>query len=134
MNKEALLKFKSMFEAERSKLMTSQELVNEEFHLQKDDLLDETDMTSSELDTSMRLRLRYRETLFLKKLDEALRRISDGSFGDCASCAQEIELKRLEARPTATHCVDCKEEQERLEHSHIDGHRSKSLGFKLRLA
>jgi DnaK suppressor protein len=82
----------------------------------------------------MRMRLRNREALFLRKIDEALRRIADGSFGECEECGDDIELKRLEARPTATMCVACKEEAERREHVHIDGHRPKSLGAKLRLA
>lgn len=82
----------------------------------------------------MRTRLRNREAIFLKKLDEALERISGGSFGLCEDCGDDIEIKRLEARPTATLCVTCKETQERHEHSHIDGHRPKSVGARLRLA
>jgi DnaK suppressor protein len=125
MNQEMILKFKGMFEEQRKQLMYSQEFINEEFFVQKDDLLDEQEM---------RMRLRNREALFLKKLDEALARINDGSFGTCGDCGDGIEFKRLEARPTATLCVHCKEEQERGEHMHIDGHQLKSLGKKLRLA
>ena len=47
----------------------------------------------------MRMRLRSREALLLKKIDEALERIEEGAFGDCESCGDEIELKRLDARP-----------------------------------
>jgi len=108
--------------------------VNEDFHLQREDMLDEVDMTSSELETSMRMRLRNREALFLKKIDESLTRINDGTFGLCESCSEDIDVKRLLARPTTTMCVNCKEQSERREQLHIDGHRSKSLGNKLRLA
>jgi DnaK suppressor protein len=132
-NIEVFSKFKTLFEAERNKLVFSTNFASEDFHLQKDDLLDDTDLTSCELETSMRLRLRNRETLFLKKIDEALARIANGTFGQCESCEEGIELKRLEARPTTTLCLGCKEEDERREEIHIDGHRSKSLG-KLRLA
>jgi DnaK suppressor protein len=134
MKQEMILKFKSMFEEQRKNLVYSHEVVNEDFFVQKDDLLDDADITTSEMETEMRMRLRSREALFLKKIDEALVRIADGKFGACGDCGDDIDFKRLEARPTATLCVSCKEEQERAEHIHIDGHRNKSLGKKLRLA
>lgn len=134
MRNDAILKFKSMFEEQKKGMIYSQKVVNEAFHVSQDDLLDEVDLTSVELENNLRMRLRNRESMFLKKIDEALDRISAGTFGQCSSCEEEIELKRLEARPTATHCISCKEEQEHREHGHIDGRRSKSLGMKLRLA
>ncbi len=134
MKKEMVEKFKVMFEEQRNALIYSKSYVNEDFHIQKDDQLDETDWTSCELETNMRVRLRNREALFVKKIDEALDRIAKGTFGKCSCCDEEIEIKRLEARPTATFCVLCKEEAERLEQLHIDGHQHKSVGNKLRLA
>jgi DnaK suppressor protein len=134
MERATALKFKSLFETERQKLLYSNRIQIEGFDLNKDDMLDEVDMTSSELETSMRMRLRNREALFLKKIDEALDRIASGTFGDCETCGEEIETKRLEARPTTTMCVGCKEESERRELLHIDGHKPKSLGRRLRLA
>ncbi|OFY99281.1 MAG: hypothetical protein A2070_13080 [Bdellovibrionales bacterium GWC1_52_8] len=134
MNKELALKFKLMFENERKNLIYSQSILDENFNLKQDDLMDEVDLTASETENNMRMRLRNREVLYLKKLDEALRRISHGSFGECDSCGNDIEVRRLEARPTATLCVSCKEETEKREHLHIDGHRSKSLGARVRLA
>jgi DnaK suppressor protein len=108
--------------------------MNENFHLQQDDLLDSIDLTTSEMETSMRMRLRNREVLYLKKIDAALQRITDGTFGACISCGEEIGMKRLEARPTTTHCLSCKEAQEHREYLHTDGHKCKSLGFKFRHA
>jgi DnaK suppressor protein len=134
MKTETVLKFKGMFEEQRRQILFNNQMLSEDFSLQKDDMLDETDMTSTEMETSMRMRLRNRETLFLKKIDEALRRISEGSFGECGECGEDIEVKRLEARPTTTMCLSCKEESERREMVHIDGHKHKSLGVKLRLA
>jgi DnaK suppressor protein len=134
MNKEIIAQFKALFEEQRKNLTYSQKVVDENFTLQKEDMLDEVDLTSTEMENNMRMRLRNREALFAKKIDEALGRIEDGSFGECECCGEDIELKRLEARPTATQCVSCKEESERRENVHIDGHRFKSLGFKLRLA
>ncbi len=126
--------FKAQFEAEKKKLLFSNSYMNEQFHLQKDDLLDELDLTTVEMETSMRMRLRNREAIFLKKIEESLQRIAEGTFGQCESCEEEIEFKRLQARPTTTMCLSCKEDEERQEHIHIDGHRSKSLGAKLKLA
>jgi DnaK suppressor protein len=133
MKSELILKFKGMFEEQKKNLIYTHVVLNEEFNLKKDDMLDETDMTSVETETNMRIRLRNREALFLKKINEALARIKDGTFGACEACCEDIEIKRLEARPTTTLCVLCKEEQERRETLHIDGHRHKSVG-RLRLA
>lgn len=134
MKPELVMKFKNLFETEKTNLTYTKGVLSEDFQISKDDLLDEADQTSTELETSMRMRLRSREAFYLKKIDEALKRISDGSFGECNSCGEEIELRRLEARPTATLCLSCKEEEERREYLHIDGHRSKSLGHRTRFA
>jgi DnaK suppressor protein len=134
MKKEIVQKFKTLFEEQRSSLTFSKKVIDQDLMLSQDDLADEADLTNSELETSMRLRLRNREALFAKKIDEALARIEAGSFGECEDCGEDIELKRLEARPTATLCVGCKEESEHRELLHIDGHRHKSVGMKLRLA
>jgi len=134
MRSEIVQKFKAMFEEQKHNLLYSQQIVSEEFALQKDDILDDVDMSCTELEQSMRMRLRNREALFLKKINESLDRIAQGHFGDCEDCGDEIEIKRLEARPTATLCATCKEEHERLENVHIDGRKHKSLGRRLKLA
>ena len=134
MTKDKIKKFKKIFEAQRKAILFNDRVVREDFGVNGDDRFDEIDQAQTDIEQSMRMRLRNRETLFAKKIDEALERISQGCFGQCEDCNEDIELKRLEARPTATLCVSCKEESERQEHLHIDGHRFKSLGFKLRLA
>jgi DnaK suppressor protein len=134
MTPEKLFNFKKLFENEKRKLIYSSNILDQEFTVAPEELLDETDLTSAELETGMRMRLRNREALFLKKIDDALRRIAEGTFGECEDCGSSIELKRLEARPTATLCVECKEEQEHLEALHIDGQKPKSLGTKIRFA
>lgn len=134
MNSEMILKFKRLFEKQKQDLIYSKKVLNEDFNLQRDDLIDDLDLTTTEMETEMRMRLRNREALYLKKIDEALDRIREGTFGECLDCGEGIDIRRLEARPTATHCVQCKEQAERLETLHIDGHRAKSLGTKLRLA
>lgn len=69
---------------------------------------DPNDRASQESDIALELRNRDRERKLIKKIDEALGRIEDGEYGYCDSCGVEIGLKRLEARPTATMCIDCK--------------------------
>lgn len=69
---------------------------------------DPNDRASQESDIALELRNRDRERKLIKKIDEALERIENGEYGFCDSCGVEIGLKRLEARPTATLCIDCK--------------------------
>ena len=69
---------------------------------------DPNDRASQESDIALELRNRDRERKLIKKIDEALGRIENGEYGYCDSCGVEIGLKRLEARPTATLCIDCK--------------------------
>lgn len=127
------LKFKALFESERKRIL-SRTIIDEAAQVQAEDIADEVDLTVAELSASMQVRMRHRESLYLKKIEESLLRISDGTFGFCEGCEEPIEAKRLEARPTAVFCLECKEAQERLENHHVDGQRHKSLGKKLRFA
>ena len=61
------------------------------------------------------LRIRDRERKLISKIDKALDRIEDGTFGICEECGEEITEGRLKARPVTTFCIGCKEEQEKLE-------------------
>lgn len=128
MKKEVVDKFKKIFEAQRKMLLFSDRVVRDDFSVCADDRLDEIDQATTDIEQSMRMRLRNRETLYIKKVDEALKRIDEGTFGDCEDCGEDIELRRLEARPTATLCVGCKEEQERKEIHTASGREHKSLG------
>ncbi len=69
---------------------------------------DPNDRASQESDIALELRNRDRERKLIKKIDETIARIDAGEYGYCESCGVEIGLKRLEARPTATLCIDCK--------------------------
>jgi DnaK suppressor protein len=113
MNHETLEKFRVAFEQQRAKLLRSRETVSEELSLHRDDMADEVDLTSSELEAAVRMRLRTREAQFLRKIDEALQRIAEGSFGGCEACGEAIEPRRLEARPITTECLACRERKER---------------------
>jgi DnaK suppressor protein len=79
---------------------------------------DEADLAVSALSQSVSTRLRDRERSLLLKIEQALARIADGSFGICDGCEERIEPRRLEARPMADLCIRCKEAQEREERGH----------------
>jgi DnaK suppressor protein len=128
MKKETLRKFQRIFESQKDRILCNSKVVREDFIVSPDDRYDEIDQATTDIEQSMQMRLRNRETLYIKKIDEALKRIEDGIFGECDDCGDDIELRRLEARPTATLCVSCKEEQERREILTAAGREHKSLG------
>lgn len=113
MKKNIVNRFKRIFEEKRNDILFNDKILREDFLVNHDDRYDELDQASSDVEQSMRMRLRDRERIYLKKIEEALRRIEDGNFGLCESCEEPIELRRLEARPTATLCVSCKENEEK---------------------
>ncbi|MBI5544039.1 MAG: RNA polymerase-binding protein DksA [Deltaproteobacteria bacterium] len=118
MNQKDMKRFKKMLEESKKQLLNSaKKTLMEESNFDTDDLPDEIDLASSEYNQSMVFRLRDREKFLLKKIDKALARIEEGSFGICERCEEEISLKRLEARPVTTLCIRCKEEQEKKEKS-----------------
>lgn len=84
---------------------------------------DEVDMYSQERLNQMDFRLKSRNAIYLKKVKRALQKIEDGSYGECEDCGGEISLSRLQARPTADLCIQCKEESEREENQLIHKNR-----------
>jgi DnaK suppressor protein len=78
----------------------------------KENFPDPTDRASLESNRNAMLRIRDRERKLLNKIDDALKRIGDGNYGLCESCASPIGLERLKARPVTTLCIDCKSDQE----------------------
>jgi DnaK suppressor protein len=69
---------------------------------------DPNDRATQESEFSLELRTRDRERKLIKKIDEAVERLSEHEYGFCEACGVEIGIRRLEARPTATLCIDCK--------------------------
>jgi DnaK suppressor protein len=80
---------------------------------------DPNDRATQESEFSLELRTRDRERRLIKKIDESLKAIESGEYGYCETCGIEIGIRRLEARPTATLCIDCKT---------LDEIREKQLG------
>jgi|SRR5215469_10327878 len=76
---------------------------------------DPADRAALESDRNFLLRLRDRDRKLLSKIDEALARLEDGSYGRCEECGGQIGIERLKARPVTTLCIDCKASQEERE-------------------
>ena len=108
MNPRQLEHFKKILEQMKRGL--SQD-IDRTVHTMQDEatiFADPNDRASQESDVSLELRNRDRERKLIKKIDETIARIDGGEYGYCDSCGVQIGLKRLEARPTATLCIDCK--------------------------
>ena len=115
-NKATLKKFRTLLTEKRDEILKkAKQTLEQDMALDTDDLPDEMDLASSEYLQSFTFRLRGREKVFLEKIQKALVKIEDGSFGTCEECGEEISLKRLEARPETSLCIRCKEDQERME-------------------
>jgi DnaK suppressor protein len=93
-------------------LSEAEQTISAKLGTEKQSFPDPTDQAAAELDNNFVLRLRGREQKLLKKIDEAIARIDEGTYGVCESCGGQISLKRLEARPVTTLCIECKTEQE----------------------
>lgn len=78
-------------------------------------MADPVDQASRETDRFNTLRIRDRESHLIRKINEALAKIEDGTFGICETCGEEIALARLKARPVAAHCIHCKTKIEAFE-------------------
>src|SRR5579883_1177904 len=91
-------------------------------HLKDESLLkpDLTDRASLETERAIELRTRDRERKLISKIDAALGRIEDGSYGYCEESDEPIGLRRLEARPIATLSLEAQERHERMERTHRD--------------
>jgi len=80
---------------------------------------DPTDQASIETDRNFELRIKDRERRLIRKIEKTMIRLREGEFGMCESCGGDIAIKRLQARPVTTLCIDCKHEQEQEERTHI---------------
>ena len=130
MDNQTLKQFKRMFQNEKHRILMDQAKMKEELTAEQTENQDEMDLSSYEREQALILRLKNRERLYLKKIEEALTRIQRGEFGECHDCGGTIELARLKARPTATLCIDCKEEQEMKEKQFVNT-TTRSMRFQI---
>lgn len=113
MDAKNVARFRRLLLEEKERLLNnSKNALRNEISLSPDDLPDETDLAASEINQNLVFKLRDRERQMLAKIDEALDRMDEGTFGLCEDCEEPIEPRRLEARPVSTLCVACKEKQE----------------------
>src|SRR4030065_322949 len=108
MNKRMLDHFREILLAWKQELL---EEVTRTVHSMQDETAnhpDPNDRASQETDMSLELRSRDRERKLIKKIEEATAKIDTNDYGPCETCGVEIGVQRLEARPTATLCIDCK--------------------------
>jgi DnaK suppressor protein len=108
MNEKQVEHFRDILTTWKKELM---EEVDRTVHHMQDDAAnfpDPNDRATQESEFSMELRARDRERKLIKKIEESIRNLDNEEFGYCEACGVEIGVKRLEARPTATLCIDCK--------------------------
>jgi DnaK suppressor protein len=122
-SKEQLGMFERLLLSQRKELIGEAERAVDRMMTQKDETFaDPADRATWESEASRDLRIRDRERKLVEKIDAALRRIADGTFGECEECGEMISVGRLRARPVTTLCIQCKAEQEAAEakpnHSH----------------
>jgi DnaK suppressor protein len=127
-NQSQIQSLELLLNAQRKEILSNGKTLRVDFNLSKDEMPDEVDMAVNDVEQGMKMRLGNRESLYFKKIEEALLRMKDGTYGLCLDCGAQIGLKRLEARPTAELCIECKESQERNESLNAEGRRHKSLG------
>jgi DnaK suppressor protein len=108
MSSKQLTHFRTILETLKVELMSD---IERTVHTMQDEatvFADPNDRASQETDIAIELRNRDRERKLIKKIEETIDRIESGDYGYCNGCGVEIGIKRLEARPTATLCIDCK--------------------------
>ena len=111
--KTILTKWKELLMKEADKTME---------HMKNDStkLADPNDAATQEEEFRLELRTRDRERKLIRKIDQALQRVDDGFYGFCEDTGEPIGIKRLEARPIATLCIEAQERHERMEKTQVD--------------
>ena len=108
MSSRQLAHFRNILETLKAELMKD---IERTVHTMQDEatvFADPNDRASQETDIAIELRNRDRERKLIKKIEETIALIESGDYGYCSGCGVDIGIKRLEARPTATLCIDCK--------------------------
>ena len=108
MNDAQLEHFASILRNWKQELMEEVDRTKEHMQSELNNYADTTDRASQEEEFSLELRTRDRERKLIKKIEKTLDLIDKGDYGFCEACGVEIGIRRLEARPTADLCIDCK--------------------------
>lgn len=103
-----LAHFRKLLKAWKAQLMSEVDKTVDYMQGESSSLPDVNDRATQEEEFAVALRTRDRERKLIRKIDKSIAEIDNGDYGFCETCGIEIGLKRLEARPTATQCIDCK--------------------------
>lgn len=112
MSEGQLKHFREILLAWKRELMEEVDRTVDHMKNEASNFADPADRATREEEFSLELRTRDRERKLIKKIDESVARIDSEEYGYCEACGVEIGIRRLEARPTATLCIDCKTVQE----------------------
>ncbi len=115
MKPEKMDYFRALLLSRINELLNGAEKTVAEMTDEQENFPDPNDRASLESDRNFELRIRDRERKLIAKMQEALKRIDDGTFGLCDTCGGPISEKRLQARPVTTQCIDCKTKEEKME-------------------
>ncbi len=115
MNKIEIEYFKTLLDSQLKELQSHLVYADIRKVSNDDGFHDFLDVATADTDKNMLFRIRERESRLIAKIKEALQRISDGTYGICEECGEDIPIKRLKARPVATQCIDCKTKEEAIE-------------------
>jgi DnaK suppressor protein len=107
--------FRALLLSRINELLNGAEKTVAEMTDENENFPDPNDRASLESDRNFELRIRDRERKLIAKMQEAIKRIDDGTFGLCETCGGNISEKRLQARPVTTLCIDCKTKEEKME-------------------
>jgi len=108
MNEEQIKHFTDILQAWKVELMSEVDRTVDHMKDEAANFPDPADRATQEEEFSLELRTRDRERKLIKKIDDTMALMSNGEYGYCETCGVEIGLRRMEARPTATQCIDCK--------------------------
>jgi DnaK suppressor protein len=114
--KRDLEKFKKILTGEKKRILQNAlRMADRNVTIDSDDIPDIVDLATSELSLNLNVEIRERERHLMSKIDNALSKIADGSFGVCEECGDVIGTARLRVRPVTNLCIKCKEEEEEQE-------------------
>lgn len=108
MGPDQVAHFRNLLETWKARLIEEMERTVHHMRDEAANFPDPNDRASQESDFALELRTRDRERKLIKKIEESIRTLDGGDYGFCETCGIEIGIRRLEARPTATLCIDCK--------------------------
>ena len=108
MNENQVAHFKKILQAWRDQIVDEASRTVAHMQDEASNFPDPADRATQEEEFSLELRARDRERKLMKKIENTLKKLDTGDFGYCESCGVEIGIRRLEARPTADLCIDCK--------------------------